>query len=844
MKSGLLTYIDENIKSKNRYFYYKNKYRTWTWSYNKVYQYAKQFAELLKCLKIDKCDRILLKGPNCPEWIVVFIGCLICGVVVVPLDMKSSSDFETKVQEKVKAKLLVCPQENEVVESLNLKSIYFEDIEQRLSSISPSDNLTYSVTSDDLAEIVFTSGTTYIPKGVMVTHSNIESNLRAIQPVLNRYERMFRLMLNLKVLSLVPLSHMYGQLIGIFMPLMIGGSVIFTDNLNPQAIVKTIREEKIWILGLLPKLMEMLKDYIISKLNIDSEKFKKVYKKMRTKRWQLRLWTFRNIHLKLGWRFVAVIVGGAALDDSVDKFWRCLAYGMFQGYGLTETSPLITLADPAQTGPGSIGKALDGQQVRLVNKEILVKGPNVSPGYYKDSLRTKKMFSDGWFKTGDLAEIDNDGNIFFKGRKDDVIVRSDGVNIYPEDIETVVKSLSLVKDCSVIGLKRKKFEEIHAVLLLSKEVKKNPEEIIHEANKRLSVQQHIDSYSVWESEDFPRTSTMKIKKGELAKVVKAGKVEGEKKKISPYKPHAEIYELIRSFYRVRKKDIKSGARLEDDLGLDSLDMIQLSCAVEDKYNIEVDDSFISRETLVRDIENMIKSPPEVSYRLPFYSFPYWLPVCFIRTIFQYILYPFISVLYKLKVYGKENLRKLKTPVVFAVNHSSNMDTFAILYSLPLKLRQRVTVMMSIEYHFNHFFYHKGSWPRRFIEAVGFYLLVNLAINACPLSRTHGFRQIMENIGGLLDKGWSVLIYPEGRVTTDGKIKKFESGVGMIASDMKVPVVPVRIRGLFDILHHGILPIRHLPRRPTVTVHFGRPLTFTGEDYREITKKIEKAVRSL
>jgi len=249
---------------------------------------------------------------------------------------------------------------------------------------------------------------------------------------------------------------------------------------------------------------------------------------------------------------------------------------------------------------------------------------------------------------------------------------------------------------------------------------------------------------------------------------------------------------------VKKEDIKPEAKLKDDLGLDSLDMIQLSCAVEDKYNIEMDDSYISQETSVGDIEKLIKSPPEVSYRLPFYNFPYWLPVRFVRTIFQYILYPFISVLYKRKVYGKENLKNLKPPFVFAVNHSSNMDTFAILYSLPLKLRQRITVMMSIEYHFNHFFYHKGSWPIRFIEAAGFYLLVNLAINACPLSRTHGFKQIMENTGGLLDKGWSVLIYPEGRVTTDGKIKKFESGIGIIASDMKTPVVPVRICGLFDV----------------------------------------------
>ncbi len=843
MKSGLLNYIEEHIKSKNRYFCYKDKYRTWSWSYREIYQHARQFAGLLQSLDIGKGNRVLLKGPNCPEWVAVFIGCLICGVVVVPIDVKSDSDFEEMVQKKVRAKLLVCPR-GDKIKFLKLKSIYFEDLERCLSSIPCADNLSYFVNSNDLAEIVFTSGTKSTPKGVMITHGNIEANLKSIQPVIGKYKKMFHFMFNLKILSLVPLSHMYGQMIGILIPLMIGSSVVFMSNQNPHAVIKTIREEKIWILGLLPKFMEILKNYVISKLSLDSKKFMEKYQKMKTKRWQLRLWAFRNIHLKLGWRLVAIMVGGATLDGSVDEFWRCLAYCMFQGYGLTETAPLITLADPAQTGPGSIGKVLTGQQIRLVNNEILIKGANVSPGYYKDSLKTKKAFAGSWFKTGDLAEIDRDGNIFFKGRKDDVIIRSDGINIYPEDIESAVKLLGLVKDCAVIGIKHKNFEEIHAVLLLSKEAGDSPGEIIYKANKHLSAQQHIDSYSTWNREDFPRTSTMKIKKNELAEVIKAGGTESEERKISSGKTSAEIYEILKSFHKVEKKDIKLEAKLEDDLGLDSLDMIQLSCAVEDKYNIEMYDSYISRETSVGDIEKLIKSPPEVSYRLPFFSFPYWRPVCFVRTIFQYILYPFMSVLYKRKVYGEENLKNLKTPFVLAVNHSSNMDTFAILYSLPLRLRQRITAMMSIEYHFNHFFYHKGSWPRRFIEAAGFYLLVNLAINACPLSRTHGFKQIMENIGGLLNKGWSVLIYPEGRVTTDGKIKKFESGVGIIASDMKVPVVPARIYGLFDMLHHGILPVGHLPKRPLVAVKFGKPLTFRDENYREITEKIEKAVRSL
>lgn len=843
MNSALLTYIDEHIKSKNRYFYHRGKYRTWSWSFNKVYQYAIRFTKLLQNLDIDKGDKILLKGPNGPEWVVVFIGCLMRGVVVVPLDLNSSVDFDIKVQEKVKAKLIACSKDVEI-KSIKLPIVYFEDLEGRLPLVDSSKSLSNSVASGDLAEIVFTSGTTSTPKGVMISHGNIASNLKAVKPVMDKWKWIFRLMINPKILSLVPLSHMYGQVIGVFIPLMIGSSVVFTNNLSPQAILKAIREEKIWILGLLPKFMEILRDYIISKLNLDSKEFKEKFQNMKNKRWQYRIWAFRNIHLQLGWRFCAIIVGGAVLDKSVDEFWRCLAYALFQGYGLTETSPLVTLADPAESVAGSIGKVLGGQQIRLENNEILVKGPNVSPGYFDDFSSTRKSFSNGWFKTGDLAEIDENGNIFFKGRKDDVIVRSDGVNIFPEDIETVVKLHASVKDCAVIGLKHGKYEEIHAVLLLTDKPEDSPEEIIRKANKKLDPRHHIDGYSIWPGEDFPRTPTMKIKKNEVARVVSESRKGGEELETKPRERSSEIYELIKSFHRVKPEDINPEAKLESDLGLDSLDTIQLALAIEDKYNIEADELPITRDTSVKEIESFIKSPPEVSRKLPFYNFPYWPLVNFIRTIFQYILYPFISMLYRHRIYGKENLKNLKPPVVFASNHSSHLDTFVILYSLPLCIRKRVTAMMSIEHHFKNFFYRQGFWLRRVIEAIGFYLLVNFAINTTPLSRTYGFKQTMENIGHLLDKNWSVLIYPEGGVTPDGKIKRFESGIGMIASEMKVPVIPVRIKGLFDILHHGILPIGHRPRWPLVTVSFGKPMAFEKEDYKEITEKIEEAVRSL
>lgn len=842
MSSGLLAYIDENIESKDKYFYHRGKYRTVSWSFAKVYDYAKRFASLLHQFKVKKGDKVIIKGQNRPEWVVAYLGCLLQGAVVVPLDINSSTDFEKKVQEKIKAKVKVHPSSEKKFPGLI--SIIIEDIEERLSSIPPLESPDMSVSSDDLAQIVFTSGTTAVPKGVMITYSNIESNLKSVKLVMERWRKFFRLMWNLKILSVVPLSHMYGQLIGIYIPMMICGSVVFMSSISPRDIVKAVKEERIWILGTLPKVLELLRDYIVKNLDLGNRKFERKYNIFKKIKWPLRFLAFLNIHLKIGWRLVAMIVGGAAFDRNIDEFWRCIAYTIFQGYGLTETAPLITLADPAQTGAGSIGKVLDGQKIRLVDSEIYVRGNNVSPGYYENPQLTEEAFSKGWFKTGDLAEIGEDGNLYFKGRKDTVVVRADGINIYPEDIESVLKANSLVKDCVVLGLGYGSNLEIHAVLMLEDKYSGSPENIIKEANRKLNVYQHINSCSIWDGDDFPRTSTEKIKRDEVAKAVSSGRTKKKARGPKPYRKSQEILEVIKNFHKIKSKSIRKEARLEKDLGLDSLDLVQLAGAIEEKYDIEVDDSQIFAGTTVGDLETLIKSSRKASQKIPFYSLPFRAPVRFIRVIFQYILYPFMSVIYRLKVEGRENLKNLKGPVVFAANHTSHLDTFVVLYSLPLKLRKRVATLMSIEHHFNHFFYQSGPWWRRAVEAMGFYLLVNLFINVFPLSRTHGFKQIMENIGRMLSRGWSMLIYPEGGVTTDGGIKEFEPGVGVIASDMEASVVPVRIKGLFNILRNGILPWKHMPRWPLVTVSFGKLERFKDKDYRKIAGIIEKAVRSL
>lgn len=842
MESGLLSYISKNLQSKRKYFYYRGKYRTISWSFNEVYDYAGRFARLLGKLKITKGDKVIIRGQNRPEWIIAYLGCLMAGTVAVPLDVGSGYDFYRRVKNKVKAKLVIYSGSKD--KSFGLKSIGMKELKEVLSLVQPIEDKNIIAAGDDLAQIIFTSGTTAEPKGVMITHRNIEANLKSVQPVMDRWKNFFRLMWRLKILSVVPLSHMYGQFIGIFVPILIGSSVVFMSRVSPKDIIRAIREEKIWMLGTLPKILELIKEYMVKNLNLQGKSFEKKYNRFKKYKWPIRLIAFFNIHLKIGWRLAVIIIGGAAFDRNMDEFWRGIAYTIFQGYGLTETAPLITLADPSLTGAGSIGRALDGQEIRLVKGEIYVKGDNVTPGYYNDSGLTRKALSGGWFKTGDLAEMGKDGNLYFKGRKDNVIVRPDGINIYPEDIESVLKTFSPVKNCIVLGLQYGDNLELRAVLILKENYTGPVEKIIRETNKKLNVYQHINSFSIWQGDDFPRTSTGKIKRNEVLKAILQAGAKGQIKGPDSNNKPREIFKIINRFHKIRQHDFKKKSELEKDLGLDSLGMVQLVNAIEREYDIEIDDSRITGNTTVDEIENMIKAPGKKSDRIPFYTFPFWNLVSLIRTIFQYLIYPFILIIYRHKVDGRENLKELDEPVVFAANHTSPFDALVILYSLPLRIRKKVSAIMSIEYHFNHFFYRTGPLWRRAIEALGFYILLNLFINTCPLSRTHGFKQNMENIGKIINRGWSVLIFPEGKITTDGKINEFESGVGVIASDMEVSIVPLRVKGLFNILRNGILPWGHRPRWPLITVSFEKPLKFINKSYEEITGVIEKKIRCL
>ena len=843
-RQTLLSYLDDYVACSDTAFVQRQGLRLVSWSYKRLVLTSRRIARELESRDVSAGERVILCGANSAEWIAAFWGCLLRGVVVVPIDNQSSPEFVSSVQEQTDAKLVIADRDATVLHNLRVLSIELERLEELTAAHSSEPYAIGGINQVTLAEIVFTSGTTSTPKGVMLTHGNILANLAPLEREIKKYRRWRRLVHPLRFLVLVPLSHVFGQFMSVFVPQLLGGEVHFDHTLNPAEIVRRTRKSRVSVVVLVPRMLRSLREWI--ERDVDAtEPFETRLQRASNQSFLRRWWTFRHIHRQLGWKFWAFLSGGATLDTSTEQFWRRLGFAVLQGYGMTETASLVTVTHPFKLRHGSIGKPLPGYEVRLDESgQIAVRGPAVSAGYWS-SANGSNHASDGWLNTGDIGAIDPDGHVYFKGREKDVIVTAAGLNIYPEDLEDALNRQPEVRASCVVGWSVEHGEEPLAAIILRHE-DTDVVEVIEKANEGLAEHQRIRRWYKWPEPDFPRTATDKVLKREVISRVKETR-SGDAADSCHTCQHSSF--ILSTAAKISGEMISSSAdtslKLATDLKLDSLGRIELLSALEERYEIDLDEAAFTAATTVGDVERIVRGEAEQQATpYPFASWPKRFPIPLLRALLFYaLIFPITRVMSRMRIEGRDELRDIKGPALFVANHVTLGDQAMVLVGLPLRLRHKLAIAMEGERlrDWLHPLEQTPLWLR--LRLLAQYSLVRTFFDVFPLPRKSGFRRSFAYAGECIDRGESLLVFPEGVRAPRGQMhmSPFKTGIGVLVKELNVPVVPVKLNGLYELKKRR----QYFASPGTVSVIFGEPLEFDPEiDAKEIAEELQRRLEEM
>ena len=843
-----------------------NRHRPTT--YAELAAMAGRFAALLERRGIVAGDRVLLWAENSAEWLAAFHGCLRRGVLVVPLDANGSLDFAARIAADVNPKLAVGDAEllNELKRAKpGIPQIRFEDLATELpqEQAGPVAGLTHKTQ----LEILFTSGTTGDPKGIVITHGNVLASVGPIEDASQKYLRYERLIHPLRILHTLPLSHVFGQTMGLWIPQIYTAEVHFEDRLAAPRLIELIRRERISVLATVPRVLGVLKSHLET---VDPGLAGLLDQSKGIKAWQ-RWWRFRAVHRAFGFKFWAFVSGGGALAGPLEQFWNGLGFVLVQGYGMTETTALITLNHPFHVARGTIGKPLAGREVKLgPDGEVLVKGAMISGATWQGGKLHER--EDEWLSTGDLAELQASGELKFIGRKSEVIVTASGVNLHPEDMEAAVEEQPGVAACAVVPVETAAGPEACAVLAV-----RGPGEqaatAVEAANSKLAEYQRITRWVLYPEPDLPRTSTGKVKRKEVAAWLRTnGAVKGGDGQQTVGASTDWLIGLIAQITGENYPNVCDEQKLTEDMHLDSLGRVQLASSLEEMLGVVSSSGLLEEAETLGDLRRLVGEEQgsgvrdqwsddrqqatgireqgsgireqgsgkrdegtEIGDRLGtvqnrryiYPMWPWWKPIEWIRIAFvEIIMRPFVWLLANPRVYLQKPLPD--GPMLVIGNHVTTYDGPLIQYALAGPARRHMSVAMSGDMLYDLLHWRNPEKPR---GKPGFYLLgppayflITALFNVFPLPKQRDFQQSFEHAGRAMDRGMNVMVFPEGTRSAEGKLASFRAGIGLLARQSGVPVLPVAIRGLGDLKAQN----KRWFRTGTIEVHVGEAIRFAPE----------------
>jgi long-chain acyl-CoA synthetase len=761
------------------------------WSYRRLHHGAQCAAALLRAAGVGKGDRLLIRARNSPEWVAFFYGAMLRGAVVVPLDYDSPPELVQRIAAVVQPKALLAERGGEEVPGagtfIELESLH----EARCGADFRSTDV-IAVAPDDPAVIFYTSGTTSAPRGITLTHANIVAQalpFRRWLPLTSRFQA--------RMLVMAPFSHAQGFVLGVVIPLSLGLSAIYTHLTHPGHLVRILRDNRVLLFSTVPRVLHVLARAF------ESQTYGKgpqtLGEKLRgTRTWALRRhYVFTHMRRAVGYSFWVVLVGGAPLPPADEEFWRVSGCLLVQGYGLTETTAIVSVNMPLLGRAGSVGRPLGEQEIRLAGDgEILVRGPNVMAG------GDDERFDDGFLRTGDLGRLDARNRLFLLGRKKDVIVTGEGFNVHAADVEAALNGLPGVEDSVVLGVERNGHTEVHAVLVVrgasgsapSVVAGASPASIISQANQTLLPHQRIASWSVWPDPDFPRTTLLKPRRAAIA--------ERLRERAAPLVPPAaasledvlrieDRQQRIAELARFIAHDPGDGGAagktsLVRDAGLSSLDAVELVALLERQSGRAMDRVPVDANMTVAELQNLVRDPASGTLT-PLYvpDSPRWAEHPAIqalrRVVNPCVLRSMVRLRTRLTVAGLENLEGLEPPLIFAgAGHQHGFDALLIYSALPPRLRRRLGVVTS-RWVFTYYLEPdaKVSFAQRFLVGLGFRLIVPFFFPNVLSSQFVRSRDGLIDACRIVDRGYSLIAF-------EGK------GVGLVARQCGVPIVPVRL----------------------------------------------------
>ena len=842
--------------------------------YHEFLATTKSIASYLIKSGIRKGDRIAIISENRHEWCETYLAISMSGGIAVPIDAQLGTEEIWNLLADSAAKILFhSSKTGENVKkisdnvSLNQGSgpvqINFDSAEFSTICNTPQLGNYPEVSGEDIASIIYTSGTTGIPKGVLLSHKNFCSDVDAI------------LQIGLiepgdNFISILPYHHTYPFMGNLILPISAGLTVTFPSSLKGPELLTTVREKGVTILVGVPQLLELIRNGIVNKVRRLPAPLPAIMLGVLKLCGKIRMATginpgkviFKSAHRALGGQFRFFASGGAKLNPEVMLDLEALGFTVIEGFGLTETSPVVTFNSPhMKRKPGSAGKPLPTAEIKIVSPdtreeagdteegEIVIRGPMVMKGYYKNPGVTEQVLRDGWFYSGDLGYLDEDGYLFITGRLKEVIVLSSGKNIYPDEVEKQYSKIPLIKEICVMGLEEKgTIESLQAIIVPDFEYAKkaqigNLQEAlkweINNVSLRLPQYMRIRGYTL-HTDPLPRTPLGKLRRFMVKDLIRA---KSEKLKVKS-EIDRELLEdeigskVVKCLTPLLRKEIniQSADNLELDLGLDSLARIELAVALEEAFSVKLPETFASEIQTVQELvakmreygtsgtggaekvpmwKDILSREPDdedkKKVRLR-HTFGGWLTRFFGLTMIKII----VRVFFRLKIEGFGNLPK-GVPYIITPNHASYLDGFIVAAALPLQSFSGLYIL-----GLQNFF--TGRLKESFAKIA----------HVIPIDAELYLNKALLMSSYILRQGKSLLIFPEGGRSSDGELMDFKKGVGILSSEINVPVVPARIKGSFEALPKGAM----WPKFTEIRITFGKPLYPRDIDLTERPERID------